>query len=468
MTGFGGRMRLPVVAIVGRPNVGKSTLFNRLVGFRKAVVHDRPGVTRDRLYEEAELLERRVLLIDTGGLEPEPESDLLSSMRTQTLVAVEEADVIVLVVDGRLGMTPADVEVADLLRRSSKPVVVAVNKIDGQRHETLSNDFWSLGIEPLLSVSSAHGRGIYELCEAVNEALPDGTEEREDVELGTPIDEAEEEEEGGPIRIAVIGRPNIGKSTLVNALLGEDRHVVDNVPGTTMDPVDSELEVDGQRYVLVDTAGVRKRARIDDQLERFVSLRSIRSIERCHITLVMIDGTEGPTDQDARLAQLIDDRGRGIVVLINKWDLVKDNVDIDARSTAENLERRLPHVVWSPHLFISAKTGKGLHRVLPMVRKVYREFDRRIPTAELNRFLEQAIAAHTPPQRYHHPVRIYYMTQTRVRPPTFALFSNTPEGIGPAYRRYLANRLRQAFGFEGTPLRLQFRRRRRIGEEPGE
>ncbi|HHO51513.1 MAG TPA: ribosome biogenesis GTPase Der, partial [Deltaproteobacteria bacterium] len=371
-----------------------------------------------------------------------------------------EADVIVLVVDGRAGVTPADEDIADLLRRSSKPVVMAVNKIDGPRHEDEAAEFWSLGLSSLLSVSAAHGRGIYELCEAIVEALPQ-VDPATDGEPGTPIEEAEP---GGPIRIAVVGRPNIGKSTLINALLGEERHVVDDVPGTTMDPIDSALMIDDRPYVLVDTAGVRKKARIGDQLERFVSLRAIRSIERCHVTLLMIDGTEGPTDQDAKLAQLVGDRGRALVVLINKWDLVRDDPDIDARSTVDELERRLPHITWAPHLFISAKTGKGLHRVISTVDRVYREFDRRIPTAQLNRFLEAAVATHTPPQRYHHPVRLYYATQTRVRPPTFALFSNTPEGIGPAYRRYLANRLRERFGFEGTPLRLQFKRRRKLGE----
>lgn len=463
-------MGVPVVAIVGRPNVGKSTLFNRLVGFRKAVVHDRPGVTRDRLYEATSMLDRNVLLIDTGGLEPEPETDLLSSMRRQSLIAVEEADVIMLVVDGRAGMTPADNDVADLLRRSGKAVVVAVNKIDGHRHDDLINEFWAMGLEPLVGVSAAHGRGVYELCDAVVERLPaaDAAEGLETAPLleGTPIEEADAER--GPVRIAVVGRPNIGKSTLVNALLGEDRHVVDNVAGTTMDPVDSAVMIDDKPYVLVDTAGVRKKARIDDELERFVSLRAIRSIERCHVVLLMIDGTEGPTDQDARLAQLVSDRGRAIVVLINKWDLVKDLEDVDSRSTEDDLARRLPHIPWAPHLFISAKTGKGLHRVISTVDRVYEAFDRRITTSMINRFLEQAVAAHTPPQRYHHPVRLYYATQTRVRPPTFALFSNTPEGIGPTYRKYLSNRLREAFDFEGTPLRLHFKRRRKLGEAPGE
>lgn len=456
-------MRLPVVAVVGRPNVGKSTLFNRLVGFRKAVVHDRPGVTRDRLYEEADLLDRRVLMIDTGGIEPDTDSDLLSAMRRQSLVAIEEADVIVVVVDARSGMTPADEDVADLLRRSDKPLVVAVNKVDGPRHEDLAADFWALGMQPMLTVSAAHGRGIYELSEAIIAALPPGPAAGEtETEVGTPIEEAE----AGPIRIAVVGRPNIGKSTLINALLGEQRQVVDDKPGTTMDPVDSNLQIDDRAYVLVDTAGVRKRAKIDDGLERFVSLRAIRSIERCHVTLLMIDGTEGPGEQDAKLAQLVADRGRALVVLVNKWDLARDDPKMDSKRLGEDLERKLPHAIWAPHLFTSALTGKGLHRILATVDRVYAQFDKRVPTSRLNRFLEQAIQAHSPPQRYRHPVRLYYGTQTRVRPPTFALFSNSPDGIGPAYRRYLANRLRDEFGFEGTPLRLQFRKRRKLGESP--
>lgn len=458
-------MSQPVVAIVGRPNVGKSTLFNRLVGFRKAMVHDRPGVTRDRLYEPCTLLDRPVLLIDTGGLEPDPtasssgqDPDLLVAMRQQSLVAVEEADVIVLVVDGRSGLTPADDEVADLLRRSHKPVILAVNKIDGPSQEELAADFWALGLTPLLTVSAEHGRGIYELIEAIVEALPEGAGEAPEVE------EEEEEDEAPGIRIAVVGRPNIGKSTLINRLLGEDRHVVHDSPGTTMDPVDSPLRVEGRDYVLVDTAGVRRKARIDDPLERWISLRSIRAIERCHVTLLMIDGTEGPTEQDARLAALVADRGRALVVLINKWDLARDLEDVDARSTEDALESKLPHASWAPHLFISAKTGKGLHRVLPLVDQVYEAFDKRVPTGELNRFLEATVQSHTPPQRHHRPVRLYYVHQNRVRPPTFTFFSNTPDGVTPAYRKYLERRLREAFGFEGTPLRLHFKRRRTLEE----
>ncbi|MCB9681527.1 MAG: ribosome biogenesis GTPase Der [Alphaproteobacteria bacterium] len=464
-------MALPVVAVVGRPNVGKSTLFNRLVGSKTSIVHDRPGVTRDRLYEEAELLSRRVLLIDTGGLEPEPDTDLLKAMRAQSLVAVEEAHVILLVVDAQTGWTPADDDVATLLRRSDKPVILVVNKVDGTRHEALAADFWATGIDPLLTVSAEHGRGIYELCEAIEAALPPaGADETTSDDDGLDEDDLEALDEGlepaaGPIRIAVIGRPNIGKSTLINRLLGEDRHLVFDMPGTTMDPVDSGLRVGDRDYVLVDTAGVRKRARIDDKLERFVSLRSIRAIERCHVSLLLIDGTEGPTEQDAKLAQLVIDRGRALAILINKWDLTKELEEVDSRGIGDALAQRFPHATWAPHLFISAKTGKGVHRVLPMVDQIYAEFDKRVPTARLNRFLEAAVAAHSPPQKHHHPVRLYYMAQARVRPPTFVAFTNTPDGIGPAYVRYLGNQLREAFGFEGTPVKVHVRKRRKLGEE---
>jgi len=465
-------MALPVVAIVGRPNVGKSTLFNRLIGFRKAMVHDRPGVTRDRLYEEAEIIDRNVLLVDTGGLDPDPDtSDLLASMRRQTLIAVEEAEVIVFLVDGRAGFTAADAEVADLLRRTSKPVVLAVNKIDGARHEELTAEFWSIGLSPLVSVSAAHGRGIWELLEAVHEALPPHVEDEDAIDLsGDAVDEETDETpvHTGPIRIAVVGRPNIGKSTLINRLIGEDRHVVNDAPGTTMDPIDSTVRVGDREYVLVDTAGVRRRARIDDPLERWVSLRAIRSIERCHVVLLMLDGTEGPTDQDAKLAQLIDDRGRALVVLINKWDLTKGVDELNSSKTEDDMDRKLPHIPWAPHLFISALTGKGVHRVFPTVEKAFAQFTKRVPTSRLNKFLQAALAAHSPPQRHHRPVRLYYVTQTRVRPPTFAFWCNTPEGIGPAYRRYLQRRLREDFGLAGAPLRLHFKKRRKIGEEASE
>jgi len=450
-------MSRPVLAIVGRPNVGKSTLFNRLVGHKKAVVHDRPGVTRDRLYEDVELLTRKVILVDTGGIEPAPDTEFLTNIRAQAMIAVEEADVIMFVVDARTGYTPADIEVADLLRRTRKPVVLAVNKVDGPSQDAAANDFWSVGLQEMHLISAEHGRGMYELLEAVENALPEVSDE-EFFDDGQEIELDE-------LRIAVVGRPNIGKSTLINRLIGEERHMVMDMPGTTMDPIDSRVTVGERNYLLVDTAGVRRRARIKDHLERFVSIRAIRSIERCHVTLLVIDGTEGITDQDAKLAQLIVDRGRALVILANKWDLAKNNEDMSARAFEDDLERRLPHARWAPHLFISAKTGKGVGRIFPMVEEIYKSFNHRVSTSKLNRFLEDALQAHSPPQRYHRPVRIYYMTQTRVRPPTFALFSNTPEGVGEGYKRYLKNRLRETYDLWGTPLRLHMKRRRKLGEE---
>jgi GTP-binding protein len=469
-------LALPLVAIVGRPNVGKSTLFNRLIGFKKSLVHDRPGVTRDRLYEPADILHRRALLVDTGGFEPMPDTDLLLAMRRQSLIAVEEADVIVLVADAQAGWTHADDEVVDVLRRTTKPVILAVNKVDGPKHLELIADFYGVGLDAVFAISAEHGTGTYELCEAVCEALPERAPE-EDVETDEPDarlpegwdegldDVAVQQGFEGPIRVAVLGRPNIGKSTLVNRLLGEERHLVFDEPGTTTDPVDSPMLYEGRPYVLVDTAGVRKRAKIDDAVERFVSLRSIRAIERCHVTLLLIDGTEGPTEQDARIADLVIERGRALVILINKWDLARELDDVSSRTIEDELKDKLPHASFAPFLYISAKTGKGCGRILPMVDDVFKAFNLRVTTSRLNRFLERVTVEHTPPQRHHHPVRLYYMNQTRVRPPTFQLFSNTPEGVTTAYQRYLVNCIRDEFGYHGTPVRLHLKRRRKIGEE---
>lgn len=472
-------MSLPIVAIVGRPNVGKSTLFNRLVGYKMAAVHDRPGVTRDRLYETAEALGRKFVLIDTGGIEPDISTSLHDQMRRQVMIALEEADVIIFLCDGRTGWTPADAEVAELLRRTEKPVVLAINKIDGARHDELTADFWQLGFDTLVGVSAEHGRQVYELIEAVYERLP-AVAPSEDDDLDDPTTEeaplpdpedfgedwkpAGADELPSPLRIAVIGRPNIGKSTLVNRLIGEERQVVHDMPGTTTDPVDTAFEVDGKKYVVVDTAGVRRKSRIEDELERWISLRAIQSIERCHVCLLMIDAIEGITDQDAKLAELVTGRGRALIILFNKWDLVKQGVEVDARSTEDAKATRMPHAAWAPHLFISAKTGKGLHRVLPMVDKAFVEFNRHLSTPEVNRWLARVLSTHSPPQRYHKPVRLYYGAQTRVRPPTFVVFSNTPEGVTDSYKAFLLNRLREDYGFEGTSIRMHFRKRRKAGE----
>ena len=448
---------LPVIAIVGRPNVGKSTLFNRIVGSRVALVHDRPGVTRDRHYGTADLLGREVVVIDTGGFEPDPGDDLFAKVRLQAEAAISEADVILFVVDRQQGMTPADRMTADILRRmgAEERLLLVVNKCDGPRHEEDAVEFWSLGLgDELLTVSAEHGRGIYELYDAIQDKLP------EVVMTDDGLDE-----DDGEIRVAVIGRPNIGKSTLVNRLIGEDRHVVHDMPGTTMDAVDSVVTDDnGQVWRFVDTAGVRRRSRIDDRLETFATARAIRTIERCHVTLLMLDGIEGITAQDARLAGLVMDRGRGCVILANRWDLAKNNPDVSSKEIAYQVTHDLPHVAWAPVLYISALTGKGCHRILPTMRKVYEQFDKRIGTSELNRWLERTLAAHPPPQKHHHRVRLNYITQHRVRPPSFVIWSNSPDAVQAPYKRYLQNRMREAFGFEGTPLRIKVKQKRRPWE----
>jgi len=459
---------VPVIAIVGRPNVGKSTLFNRLTGTRDALVDDRPGVTRDRHYGEATWYDREFVVIDTGGFEPDPSSlpdgDLFLAVRRQAELAIEEADVVLFVVDRQMGVTPADKMTADILRRAMPPkegkerVLLIVNKCDGDRHDVESWEFSELGVQPMMCVSAEHGRNIYDLWDEIILRIPPPD----------PDEVVEEEPDNGEIRVAVLGRPNIGKSTLTNRLLGEERHVVHDSPGTTMDAIDSVFEQEGQVWRIVDTAGIRRRARIDDRLESLSTFRAIKAIERCHISLLMIDGEEGVTTQDARLAALIADRGRGCIILVNRWDLVRLDPERGLAVVKEEIERKLPHLSWAPQLYISALTGKGTHRVLPLCKDVFENFDRRVSTARLNEFLTEAVASYQPPQRYHHPVRLNYMTQTRVRPPSFVIWSNTPDGVKDGYKRYLENQLRARYGFIGSPIRIDVRKKRKPGEEKEE
>lgn len=454
------RPMLPVVAIVGRPNVGKSTLFNRLTRTRDALVHDRPGVTRDRHYGVAEDGALEILVIDTGGFEPNPEDDLFSSVRIQAEAAIEEADLILFVVDQQAGRTPTDDLTASILRKAASknvknpPVLLIVNKCDNNQAEINAADFWGLGLDNMLCISAEHGRGAHDLWEAIGERLPEPESKK---------DQAEDEEED-EIRVAVLGKPNIGKSTLVNRLIGEERHVVHDSPGTTMDSIDSVVQIDGQQYRFIDTAGVRRRARIGDKLEVFAATRAIRCIERCHIILLVVDATEPVAHQDARLAALIEDRGRGVLILFNKWDKVSPDPERNVRVVDDERDQRLPHLRWARSLYISALTGKGCRLIMPEIKKIYSEFDKRIKTSELNNFLEAALDAYSVPQKNNRPVKLNYMTQTRVRPPTFVVWANTPEGVPTSYKRYLENRLRDAYGFGGTPLRVQFRQKRKPGE----
>ncbi len=454
----------PVIAIVGRPNVGKSTLFNRMIGARKALVDDRPGVTRDRIFGTATWLDRDFHLIDTGGFEPDlaqlEEGDMFRSVRRQAETAVEGAELVLFVVDREAGITPADRLTAEILRRNlgkdEDRLVLVVNKCDGPRHDDEAVEFYELGFDPLICVSAEHGRGIYEMWDAITERLPPGDEP----------DEIEEDD--GEIRIAVIGRPNIGKSTLVNRLIGEDRHVVHDMPGTTMDAVDSVLQDGDQTWRIVDTAGIRRKARIDDQLETWATLQAIKTIERCHVTLLMIDAAEGVSAQDARLAALVVDRGRACVLLLNRWDEVRLDPERNVHVIDDELDQSLPHLSWAPRLYISALTGKGCHRILPEVTRIFKDFDKRVPTARLNEWLKATVEAHSPPQKHHHPVRLNYATQARVRPPTFLIWSNSPEAVKKPYKRYLENKLRETWGFEGTPIRIHLKQKRKPGQSKEE
>lgn len=473
---------IPVVAIVGRPNVGKSTLFNRFIGYRKAIVDDRPGVTRDRNYGEGSFLGQKFLFVDTGGFEPEPESDLFSEMRRQALFALEEADIFLFVVDRQTGLTPADTMTVQILRKAlpeeaQQKLLLVVNKCDGGRHDLEAVEFYSLGCGDPLTVSAEHGRGMYELWESVNELVPEDmrqtwadedsdSEEDSDGELSAgEDDDGESERTVDEIRIAILGRPNIGKSTLVNRMLGEDRHVVCDMPGTTMDSIDSVVTVDGQKYRFVDTAGIRRRAKIDQRLEAIAVGHAIRTIERCHLCILMIDGVEGVSKQDARLAALIADRGRACIILINKWDKAKNMEDRNSAVVDDEVEMSLPHMSWAEVLYTSALTGKGCHRIIPLIKEAYKNFDRRISTSKLNKIFEQIVAANPPPQKHHHRVRLNYITQARVRPPTFVIWSNSPDAIPDSYKRYIENRFREHFKFGGAPLRINFRQKRKQWED---
>jgi GTPase len=472
---------IPVVAIVGRPNVGKSTLFNRFIGYRKAIVDDRPGVTRDRNYGEGSFLGQKFLFVDTGGFEPEPDSDLFSEMRRQALVALEEADIFLLVVDRQTGMTPADTLTVGILRKAlpesaQKKMLLVVNKCDGVGHDLEAVEFYSLGCGDPLTVSAEHGRGMYELWESVNEQVPEELrhnwedEDSFDEDILDETIETENEEDAAPrtvdeIRVAILGRPNIGKSTLINRMLGETRHVVCDMPGTTVDSIDSVVTVDGQKYCFVDTAGIRRRSKIDERLEAIAVGHAIRTIERCHLCILMIDGTEGVSKQDARLAALITDRGRACIILINKWDVVKNMEDRNSVVVDDEVEMSLPHMSWAEVLYTSALTGKGCHRIIPLINEAYRNFDRRIATSKLNRIFGQIVETNPPPQKHHHRVRLNYITQARVRPPTFVIWANSPDSIPDSYKRYIENRFREQFKFGGSPLRIHFRQKRKQWED---
>ncbi|MCP4501796.1 MAG: ribosome biogenesis GTPase Der [Deltaproteobacteria bacterium] len=580
-------MRMPVVAIVGRPNVGKSTLFNRLAGRRLSIVEDLPGVTRDRLYAEATLTDDadgelvRFVLIDTGGFEPDPETLLFEGIRDQAQLAIEEADLVLMIVDARDGPVPADQEVVHLLRKSGCPLVLAANKMDSPKQDHFAHEFYELGVESVFPMSAEHGRGVAEMLdglfeglspelmqagkdaqfaweeeqrrkhspEAFDEILNRAEEELEDAgmleadydedeeghyhgggELGEQVefievtgdegelgdddvlayeedtlhyasdecekyasgdaeDGGDEEEEEEPevltekdvvrgeqqritttkgreievhlpevLRLAIIGKPNAGKSSFINKLLGENRHLVSELPGTTMDAVDSFLEFGGNRYRLIDTAGIRRKRSISQRVEKFAVVAALRGLDRCDIALFVVDATKGLTEQDLKVAAFAHDKGKAIIILVNKWDLAKEN-DLDAKIFAERIRDKAAFLAYAPIRFISAKTGRRVYDVLDVVEEVAIQYFTRVPTGQLNRVVEAAVRAHPPPVRKTRRVKVYFGSQVTTSPPTFVFATNHKDGIHFSYERYLTNQLRQAFGFNGTPVKLFFRER---------
>lgn len=454
---------LPVVAIVGRPNVGKSTLFNRLIGQRLAIVEDIPGTTRDRVYGTSEWNGRTFTVVDTGGLELEPGTEIEERVQDQARVAIEEADLVLFVVDAHAGLAPLDHEVADRLRRADAPVILVVNKADNPRREAEGAEFFALGFEPTITISAQHGRNTGDLADLIVEGLPPKGEAEAEVERGP--DELTEEQlaelaetELGPPRVAIVGRPNTGKSTFVNRVLGEERMIVSTVPGTTRDPIDTTIQLDGQEIVLVDTAGIRRRGSIEKGIERYSVLRSMKAIDSADVAIVMTDATEGYTAQDAHVVGYVLEKYRGIVLVLNKWDAVEKD-EHTADQWLKRLRRDAPYLAWADIVFASALTGQRVERILHEAVRVAEERYRRIPTGELNRLITDAVRAHPPSHVRNRLPKIFYATQVGVAPPTFVIFVNDPELIHFSYKRYLENRIRDTYGFLGTPIRVVYRKR---------
>jgi GTP-binding protein len=437
-------MRRKLVALVGKPNVGKSTLFNRLIGRNTAITQNVPGVTRDRIYGVCQWLNKSFSLIDTGGLMPSSSDPMLSSMQQQTRLAIEEADVIVCLFDGQAEVSATDYDVVQQLRQAGKPTYFVANKIDDPKHEPLIVNFYQLGIPEILPISAEHKLGLDALldniCEHIEEVSADS--EPEDVAM----------------RIAVVGRPNVGKSSFVNYLLGENRMLVTDIAGTTRDAIDSDIYIDGKHYVFIDTSGIRRKSKITDPVERYSVVRAFKSLDRCHIAFVLLDVEEGVTEQDARIAGYAYENGRAILLIVNKWDLIQK----DSHTAGEYVHRireKLKYLEFAPIVFTSALTGQRVFKTLNVADDLYAQYNRRVATAELNTALQEMLTKHHPPVYKGHQVKLYYMTQVSVRPPTFVAFCNYPEGIHFSYKRYLLNQIRESFRFEGTPLHLRIQQR---------
>ncbi|MGN0031938.1 MAG: ribosome biogenesis GTPase Der [Candidatus Gastranaerophilaceae bacterium] len=436
--------RKPTVAIVGRPNVGKSTFVNRLVGARHSIVDDLPGVTRDRIYFDVEWQNKPFTVIDTGGIIPGDEDDIMVSIFDQAKLACEEADKIIFLVDGKDGINPIDYDIANILRQSGKPIFLAVNKCDNQESLMMTNDFYSLAIGNPIGISALHGSGgVGDLLEVLTE----------DFEV------FEDEEEDNRIKIAIVGRPNAGKSSIVNALLNTDRVIVSDVSGTTRDSIDSYITYKDKEFIIVDTAGIRKKSKVDYGVEKFAVDRAIRSIRDCDVALLVIDAKEGISEQDKKISSIITDAGKGLIVAINKWDLIEEKQSNTINKFEKQLEIDIPFLSFAPKIFISAVTKQRLSQIFDKSMEVYEQCTKRVSTGLLNKVVNEAYALNPPTSFKGKRLKIYYVTQAKTQPPTFILFVNNEELLKDSYKRYIENKLREAFGFFGTPIRISVRER---------
>lgn len=437
-------MSKPIVAIVGRPNVGKSTLFNQIGKKRVSIVDDMPGVTRDRIYLDAEWLNKEFTMIDTGGIEFDESNHILYSMRQQAEIAMDEADVILFLVDGRAGLTTSDEEVAKILRRTKKPVVLAVNKIDSPQLEANIYEFYSLGLGDPIPLSATNVMNLGDLLDAVVAAFPEHQ-----------VEEKDEDE----ISIAVIGRPNVGKSSLVNQLLGEERVIVSDVAGTTRDAIDTHFVKDDMKFMLIDTAGMRRRGKIDEPVERYSVMRSLRAVDRADVVLLLINAFEGITEQDKKIAGYAHESGKGVVIVVNKWDIFPDKTDKSTLEFTEKLREEIGFLQYAPILYASALTGQRVARVTELVKYVAEQQSMRIKTSVLNELIRDAVSINPPPMHRGRRLKILFMTQADIKPPKFIIFVNDPDLMHFSYLRFIENRLREMYGFEGTPIRLIVRAR---------
>ena len=438
-------MAKPLVAIIGRPNVGKSMLFNKLTGQRTSIVEDTPGVTRDRIYGECEWCGRSFSLVDTGGIEPGTENEMLKFMRRQAEIGIELADAIIMVVDVRSGVTAADQDVATMLRKSRKPVCLAVNKCDSIGYVNPEVfEFYSLGIGDLFETSAIHGHGTGDMLDWVLENIPEDNEEDEQSDI---------------IKVAIVGKPNVGKSSLLNQILGEERVIVSNMAGTTRDAIDSYFENETGKYCFIDTAGMRRKSKVDDMIERYSNMRSVAAIERADVCLILIDANDGVTEQDTKIAGLVHEAGKAAIIVVNKWDAVEDKETNTMRDMENNIRRDLSYRTYAPVVFLSALTGQRVNKLFPMIQDVNTQNNSRITTGALNSILADATTRVQPPTDKGRRLKIYYMTQASTKPPHFVIFCNDARLFHFSYQRYLENQIREVFGLQGTPVRITIRQK---------